>query len=303
MLQIGYFNGERLHINDYNPQIHTVVKCADGHTLIAKRGDIREHHFCHRAKEGTDNCSGSDGMSNWHKWWQNRLLPNNIEYRFNKEILKIADSVNGIGPNKSILSIVEFQHSKMDIVEFSLRQKFYTRTDLLLDKGIPYCQANLTWIFDLTSCDIEIDHVFGDIICFRWVKGSKFMFPAGEMVLWDLGKLQLCLIFGINKPKIMESRIIGRLISLEDIDNFYFEGALKPNLKPDEKRLNTHPIADCKYLTCDIKRQRIVDLAKQFYFAPDKKKSNKNSKSKADNLKSKTIKITKEDIENELLRV
>src|SRR5579885_500803 len=230
MLQVGYVDNQRVHIDDYDPKLHEgKVRCLEGHFLIAKKGDIREHHFCHKSKDGS-NCSSSKSKGSWHCWWQNRLLPSSIEFRFNKEVLKIADSVNIIGPNKDTLSIVEFQSSKMEVEEMRFRESFYTRTDLMSQWGLNYCPSVLTWIFDLSMSDMEIDHIFGDIICFRWIKGSKFMFPAQKNVLWDYNKRDMLNIIAIDNPKIIESKIIARIIPLEIFDQMFFSGILRNNL-------------------------------------------------------------------------
>ena len=48
MLKVGYYNGLRLHISEYDPKVHEGrVLCEDGHLLIAKRGEVRMHHFSH----------------------------------------------------------------------------------------------------------------------------------------------------------------------------------------------------------------------------------------------------------------
>jgi len=290
MLQVGYVGEQRLHISEYDFQLHEgKVRCADGHILIAKKGAIREHHFCHRPKEGNSDCSGKESKGTWHCWWQDRLLPSNLEFRFKKEVLKIADSINIIGPNKDTVSIVEFQSSKMEVEEMRFREKFYTRSDLMSHLGFPICNSILTWIFDLSHCDMEIDHIFGDIVCFRWIKGSKFMFPAKCNVFWDYGKRDLIYIYGIDKPNITESKIIGRLVSLEDFDRMFFAGALKPNLDEDSKRLNCHKIADYITIQSDEKRAQVVELTKLFYF-----ETAKTSKKKSDT--NKKIKVKKGDI-------
>ncbi len=305
MLKVGYINNNRLHINEYNPQLHeNKVQCEEGHYLIAKRGTIRETHFSHRSGEGNGNCS--KGTGNWHLCWQYRLLPQNIEFRFTKynnsnKIMKIADTVNVIGDNKDTLSIVEFQNSKMDETEMAFREEFYTRSDLLSEWGLPKCKSTLTWVFNLNECDIEIDHIFGDLICFRWIKGSKYMLAAKARTFYDLGRRDLIEIFHIHKPKILETLFIGRLISLEAFDKLFFDGILNtPNrlhgeLSLDDKRLNRNKLADYEELTSSTmtvsdKRNKVVEMAMSFYFKSAGKKSTGN---KSANNK----KITKEDID------
>jgi hypothetical protein len=276
MLQVGYIGNIRIHIDDYDEALHEgKVQCPDGHILIAKKGNIREHHFCHRSKE---NCQSSNGKTGWHIYWQERLRPTAIEFRIKKpEILKIADSVNLL--NQNTLSIVEFQNSKMEEEEFRLREAFYTRTDLLSEWGLPYCISTLTWVFNLTDCDIEIDHVFGDVLCFRWVKGTKYMFNAKAPMYWDFGKRELIYIVEISKAKVIESKILGIILPIEDFDAYYFQNALKDNLTEDQKRTNRLPIAEYEKLEPE-RRNQIIELSKSYYLETKSKTKHKNKNGK-----------------------
>lgn len=288
-MKIGYFNGQRLHINEYDPAIHEgKVYCADKHLLIAKRGEVRTHHFSHRSGEGNNDCSG-EGKTSWHLWWQNRLLPTAIESRFTKpvqlkpngpveNVLKIADSINVIGENKDILSIGEFQHSVMSAQEMAFREAFYSRTDLLAHCGLPHCKAELTWIFDLSSSDIEIDDVFGDIVCYRLMKGTKYMLEAKSRAFYDFGKRDLIMSIDNHKAKTQEPRMIGRLIPLKTIDEYFFKGALAEPLTVDQQRLNCLPLIDYKPCAVAVHKTlgdenmtKLLSMVKDYYFVHYKK--------------------------------
>lgn len=271
MLRIGYIDNKRLNIKDYDDKLHkNKVVCAQNHILIAKRGNVRKHHFCHRNKEGDTSCS--TGTGTWHLWHQNRINETNIELRFQKDILKIADGVNIID-NK--LHIIEFQKSKMDRKEMRLREKFYTRRDLFSDYNVPDCTSILIWVFCLVHCDIEIDHIFGDVICFRWIKGSKFMLNSKcdglVKTYYDLGKRDLLQIYCLHKPKIIETKFIARLVHLSEFDKMYYPGILK-ELDDSQKRLDVHKIANYKTLSgtnSENIRLRVVDLCRKMYFEGD----------------------------------
>lgn len=292
MMKIGYFNGQRLHIKDYDPALHEgKVYCADKHVLIPKRGEVRTHHFSHRSGEGNNDCSKFKG--DWHCWFQSRLLPSAIESRFIKpvqlkpndpveQVLKIADTINVIGQNKDTLAIIEYQHSVMDASEMAFREAFYTRTDLLSHCGLPYCKAELTWIFDLCSSDISIDEVFGDIVCFRMLKGTKYMLSSTCRAFWDFGKRDLILFIESHKTKTQEPKMIGRLIPLKAIDEYFFKGALAEPLSIDQQRLNCLPLANYKSskvripdTMSDSRMVKLVDLAKEYYFSHYKKSKGK----------------------------
>lgn len=273
MSTIAYFEGRRLHIRDYNPQIHQKVYCADGHLLIAKKGAIKQHHFAHRAGEGKASC-GSEGKTEWHLYWQLRLLPANIELKFIRpvdgvETMKIADSINVIGENKDVLSIVEFQNSVMAASEISFREAFYTRDDLMIDWGVPKCKAELTWIFNLESCDLEVEEVFGDLVCFKWLKGTKYMLASKCRTFFDVSKQELILCLAVHKPETQSTKFIGRLIPLREIDRYFFTDALC-DLNEDQKRSNRLHVTEFNPLSVPVERtselHEIIELTKAYYF-------------------------------------
>jgi hypothetical protein len=226
MIKIAYVDGKRLSIKNYDKNKHSgKLICAEGHNLIAKCGTIKKHHFCHVSGEG-QNCCTSEGKTTWHCWWQDRIKSENLEIRFQKEFLKIADSVNIVGDS---MYIIEFQNSKMDKKEMALREKFYTRSDLLSAWNLPYCRSELFWIFNLDGADIEVEHLFGDIICFRWVAGTKYMLHATAPTFLDFGKRDLIQLISVHKIKTNCPYIIGRVVSLENLDKFLFRGILNEN--------------------------------------------------------------------------
>jgi len=291
MSQIGYFNNNRLHIRDYNDAAHKdKVYCSDGHLLIPKRGEIKTHHFSHRQGEGQNCHIDSDGKSEWHLWWQNRLHRNRIEFQFRKEQLKIADSINtttSVTANDT-LHIIEFQNSVMAAAEIKFREQFYTRTDLLTQWGVSYCRSMLTWIFNLTSCDIEIEHVFGDFICFKWLKGTKYMLQASlnnvnTEVYYDVGKRELIHVVAIHKPDVQDTKLIGRVIPLRLIDQLCFKDIVIENNDPieDIHRQRTLSIVDnyqtINYMPGDSYLATLIDELKKLYF----NKKTINSKQKA----------------------
>jgi hypothetical protein len=288
MLKVGFFNGQRLHIADYDPQTHEgKVFCEEGHVLIAKRGEVRIHHFSHRAGEGA-NCSSSEGKGDWHLFFQSRLLPRSIELRLTRPVstrlsdgrvvtenlTKIADSSNVIGPEKNILSIVEFQSSVMSASEMQLRETFYSRRDLLTAWGVPDCRSELTWVFNLNNCDIEIAHLYGDLICFEWMKGPKYMLAAKARTFYDLGRRDLIQVLAVHKPDTNHPKFIGRLIPLAVFDKFFFDGVL--NCKTDEDhRLNTHPLEQydpLPLMISDVQSlEPIVEKLRMLFFKPPAK--------------------------------
>ena len=298
MIKVGYFKGERLHIKDYLESLHANnVYCADGHLLIAKKGEIRTHHFSH--KLGQTDCQCGGDMSDWHLWWQNRLKSQYIECKFTKDgITKIADSLSIGGPNMSILNVIEYQNSKMGENEMKLRESFYSRSDLMSEHGMKKCNAQLTWIFNLTLCDIEIDFIFGDIVCFHWVKGSKFMLNSKARTFYDFGKRDLIQVLEIYKPKIHETKFIGRFVPIENIDKEIFCESLRNDLVPEDKRLNTLRLAEYVSLPIGIYDvdvySELITTIKKIFFTTKKIKSIKaEDKTKIANIIESILKINK----------
>lgn len=262
MLKIAYVDGQRLGIKNYDKSLHVgKLFCGEGHHLIAKCGEIKQHHFCHAPGEGAD-CASAEGKTSWHCWWQERILPKFLEFRIEKEFLKIADSIAVVG---DYLYIIEFQNSVMSKKEMALREKFYTRKDLLSKWGVPVCDSKLFWIFNMDSCDMEIEHVFGDIICFRWVNGTKYMLHAKAPTYLDYGKKDLIEFLGVHKIQTQSPYLIGRIVSLETVDKLLFSNILDPDTI--EHRQNSLPIVLPYHLRGDKNdKSYSLDNIKKFYF-------------------------------------
>lgn len=266
MIKIGYYidgsNSSRVHIKDYNKEIHKgKIYCADGHHIIGKKGSQRQSHYSHLQGE---NCHVGSKMGEWHIWWQSRVKESNLEVRFRKDdILKIADTINCVN---NVLYIIEFQKSVMSKDEMKLREKFYTRRDLLSHYNCPDSTSKLFWIFDLTTSDIKIDKVFGDVICFRFIKGSKFMLNSkcdgNVTTYYDLGKRQLIKIHKIKNKKFC----IGTIVELSTLDKTLFKDIIKPNMERDLHREDEYDICEYTNINNDESRQLVIQKCKKYYF-------------------------------------
>lgn len=232
MLKFAYDkNQKRIEIKDYQVSLHQGnIYCGQGHPLIAKRGEVVTHHYAHLPGY---NCLCSEGKGDWHMWWQNRIQSPFLEFRIEKEVLKIADSVC-IEEGK--LKIIEFQSSVMSKEEISFREKFYTRRDLLASKGYPDVPSKLFWIFNLEGADLEIEHCLGDFICAKMSKGKKYFLQSSPGITFlDLGKRELVLFLAKSKEKSENPLIIGRVISLKNLDKILFGEILVDKEVLDER--------------------------------------------------------------------
>lgn len=256
----------RLDIKNYEHEKHRgKIFCLEGHPLLAKRGDKIQHHYAHLPGFGI-NCSSSEGKTSWHLWWQSRIKPWQLEFRFQKEFLKIADSVN-IQNGK--LMVIEFQNSVMKKEEIALRERFYTRRDLLSEFGHPDVESELVWIFNLENSTMEIEHVFGDYVCFRLGGGQKYMFHAKARSYLDFGKCELVEFLGIWKMDTETPYVIGKIVGLKELDRMLFKDILvEEGLDEREYR---HPLivsgqVEREKIEGCYNEKEILDKLKEFYF-------------------------------------
>jgi len=138
MLFANDFNNNRVHIDDtHSNQEYYCPYC--GVPLVTRKGDIRQHHFAHKANH---NCSdtwdngGSHGydISPWHNEWQSLFPKENQEVK-----LCLGDTIH----RADVLidrTVIEFQHSIMPVKAFDDRNNFYF--------NLGY---KVIWLFDLSD--------------------------------------------------------------------------------------------------------------------------------------------------------
>ncbi len=145
--------------------------------------------------------------------------------------------------------------------------------------GVAFCQSELFWIFNLEYSSLNIDLVFGDFICARLTGGSKYMLHAKATSYLDFGKTQLVEVLAWDKTKTETPLLIGRVISLADLDKLLFTDTLIEENQldvrsyrqalVDEKKENFFPTAfswkkiDGAY---GKKFLSVVENLKKFYF-------------------------------------
>lgn len=137
-----------------------------GEPLQIRRGERKTEHFAHRKHEAcSDSWSREYDMTDWHTDWQNRFP------LVNQEIKLTLGSVTHRADVMAGMTIVEFQHSRMNAEQFSNRNNFY------MNFG-----NKVIWLFDfrdefekgILENDWEED---GGVIHFKWNKTrSTFKF-------------------------------------------------------------------------------------------------------------------------------
>lgn len=194
MLITAYYKDKKISIYDYENHMKDNITCPLGHKLIAKRGNIKAHHFAHKSNH---NCLCNRDMSEWHCNWQRYLNVNNIEVIMKKDNKRhIADCVNEDG------IVIEFQKSIISEDIIHERERFY---------------KNMIWIFDVSLIDLDIrkkDDKHCDIYI---ISGSKFFLNANKRSYLDTGKRGI-----IRIKDVQGTKISGRIIEYKRFIKRYF---------------------------------------------------------------------------------
>lgn len=201
---VAYCGEERIHVSNYVDSLHKdKIKCAEGHDLVAKRGEQKAHHFAHKHGDGTITCS--KGKGEWHVDMQARVKPEFLEVRFLEDgKLHIADVCTG---DKTV---VEYQKSVIGPEIIREREQFYMKH-----------ASRFVWVFNCIQTDIQIELQNEDLICFRILKGSTYWMSAKSAFL-DFGKRGF-----VEVIKSKGKKCVGRLWTFEEFDDMFLKNALR----------------------------------------------------------------------------
>ncbi len=136
MLFASDYNDNRIHIDDTHSNCEYYCPYC-GAPMITKKGEIRQHHFAHKAKHlcsDTWERTRSYDISPWHNEWQSQFPKNNQEVKLILGDTKHRADVM-IGK-----TVIEFQHSMMPAISFDDRNNFYF--------NLGY---KVVWLFDLSD--------------------------------------------------------------------------------------------------------------------------------------------------------
>ena len=132
------YNDHRVHIDEtHSNQEYYCPYC--GAPLIARKGDVRQHHFAHKQDHHCSDTwvhhrSHNYDLSAWHNEWQSLFPKENQEVKLSLgDTRHRADVMVG-------RTVIEFQHSIMQVQAFDDRNNFYFN---LANKVI--------WLFDLSD--------------------------------------------------------------------------------------------------------------------------------------------------------
>lgn len=197
---IAYSGKERISIYEYSNED---VKCPEGHSLFAKRGQKNQWHFAHKKKEDEDSCSCSKEKGEWHCWHQNRINKNNIEIFFEKR-KHIADCVNEDG------LVIEFQKSTIPKETIEERERYY---------------KNMIWVFCMDFHDFEKVKEYKNLVHIKIIKGSKYFLEATKETYLDCShKRTMMKVLGKIK-----NDLVVQLLELDDFDNKFLKNIILPN--------------------------------------------------------------------------
>lgn len=195
---------KRIHISQYKDEYKGLLRCLEGHHLVAKRGTKKQHHFSH-SKPLPDGSTCSDLYGNnkgeWHMAMQDRIIPRCLEIGMRDmngkgRYVHIADALcNG--------NVIEFQNSPISSTKIEDREKFYVG-----EMGYKMC-----WVFEAGNKKIDIVPLGqeGDLICYQWRMGPKYMLDGGSRgvkVFLDTGNMDFLEIVATNKKK---TKIVVRI--------------------------------------------------------------------------------------------
>lgn len=211
----------RIHIDEYTDEMSGKIFCPEGHPMVAKRGNVKVHHFAHKSN---CDCSCSDNKGDWHQEWQDRAKKEGQEVRFNIEnstltsntrchIADICIQRDSITDPALPLDckgyVIEIQHSNMDQKTMRERERFYT------SQGY-----HLVWLFDTKLWSYHTIRKVKDTLTIRQKGGSAFptfgAYSGAVTKIFDFGKKDL---FLVTEQK--GTTITGRILPMEEFDSKY----------------------------------------------------------------------------------
>lgn len=248
-MRIAYFGDQRVDIREYDSfltmcketGVEPLLTCGEGHQVIARRGEKNVHHFAHKSHTL---CSCSDGMTDWHIQWQDRVHKEYQEIRMEQmisstKVLHIADicipadklDVPSNSPNGYV---VEIQHSNMDTKTIQERERFYTAQGY-----------TLVWVFDCSK-DWEYKVVRRirspsstyEEMTIRRVRGRDFHLAAqynGKVLKFlDFNKDSILMV-----TKQSGGLITGLVVPIEEFDRIYLGSCVRDDrdMRPFNHRL------------------------------------------------------------------
>ena len=197
------YNDNRVHIDEtQSNQAYYCPYC--GAPMITKKGDIRQHHFAHSSSH---HCSDSwerthtYDTSIWHNVWQSTFPKINQEVK-----LSLGETKH----RADVLidrTVVEFQHSIMQVKAFDDRNNFYS--------NLGY---KVVWLFDLSEIYSQ-----GKIRYFEKDNGFVFVWDNPKRVFnsYDVKNGCIDLFFQLSEEASEEAIVRVLDVSERGVEQFY----------------------------------------------------------------------------------
>lgn len=178
--------------------------------LIHKMGKIKTHHFAHKADTNCPYGKDKDSKSEWHIHMQELFPPETLEVRFkDKESGEVHIADVYLEGSKTV---IEFQHSSIDIEEFRKRTLFHVKEG-----------RRIVWVFDERGKDPDSEYgrlrqeddsryPYHSHLHFKWLRSPRKMLTGivsnvNANVLQN-DKYSVCVYYG-------EEDIVHRIIKEE----------------------------------------------------------------------------------------
>lgn len=183
-MRFAIVNGER-HLPEKGIQGATCPVCEK--PMIAKCGEVREHHWAHDKGAECSDTWNSGKETDWHRAWKNEF-PDDWQERI------LTDSQTGEKHIADVLTdknlVLEFQHSPIDPDERRAREAFYSKDG-----------RRMVWIVDMRKSTRALKKFFSmysiqglDRTIWHRLSWPEEIFPAQ----WIYCNVPVLFDFGIN---------------------------------------------------------------------------------------------------------
>ncbi|MBO5905098.1 MAG: hypothetical protein J6Q84_01615 [Kiritimatiellae bacterium] len=218
-------DGVRLDIEDAQRAQHGSCPLC-GSRLVAKKGDIRAHHWCHIDKNNQcDDWYQPKGR--WHLYWQNKF-PEEMQ-----EVVIQRDSLKHIADIKTNMGIVlEVQYSPMTAAEARKRECFYDTMMWIVSMTRDEHDRNFLEEFEKHKNRLSqanqslwsLENQFEKILPSAWVNSQRFLWLDcyGTMLNPESDEDLICIVPKVNDDAF---RICAR-VNRDKFISMCFDGSI-----------------------------------------------------------------------------
>lgn len=195
----------KITIAEYDRDLHhEKIYDAFDNPLIAKQGEVYQHHFARKSGE-YDKWAHRE-MTPWHRKWQALSQREYLECRIERDgILHIADILTPAG------LVIEVQHSFINLENTQAREAFY---------------GNMIWLIDLTENQprrvVNFNQQYG------LYHASSYKKHFSKPTFFDVGTHVVKILW----QSMSDHHFFGEIVSYSDFVDEYFGDAVI-DVRPD----------------------------------------------------------------------